>query len=117
MGRETGLAECEWHDDGWLYLKGGGMLPPLDLPVAAERLPEEPLRRVFADRLPEEFQWLRTPYPDEIFSLTARPGSLRLYGRESLGSVFRQALVARREALAKLRPAIVSAKERVAPAP
>ena len=32
LGRETGLAECEWHDDGWLYLKGGGMLPPLDLP-------------------------------------------------------------------------------------
>ena len=95
LGRETGLAECEWHDDGWLYLKGGGMLPPLDLPVAAERLPEEPLRRVFADRLPEEFQWLRTPYPERLFRLTG--DALRMTGRESLGSWFEQALVARRQ--------------------
>ncbi|HXG49297.1 MAG TPA: glycoside hydrolase 43 family protein, partial [Methylomirabilota bacterium] len=43
------------------------------------------------------FQWLRTPYPDELFSLTARPGFLRLFGRETLGSLYRQALVARRQ--------------------
>ena len=47
--------------------------------------------------LPIDFQWLRTPWPDELFSLTARPGHLRLYGRESIGSLFRQALVARRQ--------------------
>ena len=44
-----------------------------------------------------EFQWLRSPWPDELFSLTARPGILRLYGRETIGSLFRQALVARRQ--------------------
>ena len=48
-------------------------------------------------RLPAAFQWLRTPYPEELFSLTARPGHLRLYGRETIGSLFRQALVARRQ--------------------
>ena len=37
------------------------------------------------------------PWPEELFSLTARPGFLRLYGRESLGSLFRQSLVARRQ--------------------
>lgn len=47
--------------------------------------------------LPIEFQWLRTPWPQEIFSLTARPGFLRLIGRETMGSSFRQALVARRQ--------------------
>ena len=47
--------------------------------------------------MPIDFQWLRTPHPEEIFSLAARPGFLRLYGRETLGSVFRQALVARRQ--------------------
>jgi xylan 1,4-beta-xylosidase len=47
--------------------------------------------------LPIDFQWLRTPYPEKIFSLTARPGHLRLYGRESIGSLFTQALVARRQ--------------------
>jgi xylan 1,4-beta-xylosidase len=40
---------------------------------------------------------LRSPWPDELFSLSARPGHLRLYGRETLGSQFRQALVARRQ--------------------
>ncbi len=47
--------------------------------------------------MPIDFQWLRTPWPEEIFSLTARPGFLRLYGRETIGSVFRQSLVARRQ--------------------
>ena len=48
-------------------------------------------------QLPIEFQWLRSPWPDELFSLSARPGHLRLYGRETTGSLFRQALVARRQ--------------------
>jgi len=48
-------------------------------------------------QLPTAFQWLRSPWPEELFSLTARPGHLRLYGRESMGSQFRQALVARRQ--------------------
>ena len=47
--------------------------------------------------LPIDFQWLRTPQPDELFSLSARPGHLRLYGRETIGSLFTQALVARRQ--------------------
>lgn len=47
--------------------------------------------------LPIDFQWLRSPFPDELFSLAARPGWLRLYGRETIGSQYRQALVARRQ--------------------
>ena len=47
--------------------------------------------------LPLDFQWLRSPWPEELFSLTERPGYLRLYGRETLGSLFRQSLVARRQ--------------------
>ena len=41
--------------------------------------------------------WLRTPHPERIISLSARPGWLRLYARESIGSWFEQALVARRQ--------------------
>jgi xylan 1,4-beta-xylosidase len=48
-------------------------------------------------QLPIDFQWLRTPWPEDIFSLTARPGFLRLLGRETIGSWFRQSLVARRQ--------------------
>src|SRR4051812_20983322 len=50
-----------------------------------------------APQLPIDFQWLRSPWPEELFSLSERPGYLRLYGRETIGSSFRQALVARRQ--------------------
>ena len=48
-------------------------------------------------QLPIDFQWLRSPWPEELFSLTARPGFLRLHGRETIGSLFRQSLIARRQ--------------------
>ena len=47
--------------------------------------------------MPIAFQWLRTPEPERIFSLSERPEWLRLFGRESVGSFFEQALVARRQ--------------------
>ncbi|WP_342566439.1 hypothetical protein NST84_14830 [Paenibacillus sp. FSL R7-0345] len=42
------------------------------------------------------FQSLRVPLDDTFYSLSERPGYLRLYGREGLGSKFRQSLIARR---------------------
>ena len=45
--------------------------------------------------LPIEFQWLRTPHPERLFTLTG--SALRLHGRESIGSWFEQSLVARRQ--------------------
>lgn len=95
LGRETGLAACEWREDGWLYLKGGGMQPPETLPAAAVRSPDKAVVHRFSTVLPPEFQWLRTPEPERIFTLTG--SGLRLTGRESLGSWFEQALVARRQ--------------------
>jgi len=44
-----------------------------------------------------DFQWLRTPFPERLFSLSERPGWLRLYGRESIGSWYEQSLIARRQ--------------------
>jgi xylan 1,4-beta-xylosidase len=66
-------------------------LPACVLPAAAAREDFD------GEKLAADFQWLRSPWPEELFSLTERPGHLRLYGRESLGSLFRQALVARRQ--------------------
>lgn len=48
------------------------------------------------ERLDPEYQWLRTPWPEEFMSLSERPGWLRLHGMESPGSLYRQALIARR---------------------
>ena len=101
LGRESAIVRMEWGDDGWLRTADGAGLPQLEVPgpdVPAQAFREPAARSDFdGGTLPIEFQWLRSPRPEEIFSLGARPGHLRLYGRETIGSVFRQALVARRQ--------------------
>lgn len=98
LGRETAIQACVWHDDGWLYLAQGGLVPDVSVPAppgAPEPLPELPVEYRFdGPALPHDFQWLRTPEPERIFTLTG--SALRLHGRESVGSWFEQALVARR---------------------
>ncbi len=101
LGRETAIQPMVWGADGWLRTAGNDAVPQIK--ATAPALPPHPFapapaRAQFdAPELPIDFQWLRTPYPDRLFSLAARPGHLRLYGRESIGSVFEQALVARRQ--------------------
>ena len=101
LGRETAIQKCVWGEDGWLYLAQGGQVPSADplAPFATREAPRDPViaHRFTPGSLPFDFQWLRTPYPERIFSLDARPGWLRLIGRESIGSWFEQALVARRQ--------------------
>lgn len=96
LGRETGLARLVWGADGWPRLAGGGLVPPEVIDWPAEPEPPRAVERRFdGPNLPEEFQWLRTPFPERIFTLA--DGVLRLHGRESIGSWFEQALVARRQ--------------------
>jgi xylan 1,4-beta-xylosidase len=101
LGRETAIQKMVWSEDGWLRTLDGQGIPTLETPAPAlptHNFPQSPRREDFNEpQLPIDFQWLRTPQPEEIFSLTARPGHLRLVGRETIGSVFRQALVARRQ--------------------
>jgi xylan 1,4-beta-xylosidase len=96
MGRETGIERCVWKDD-WLYLEQGGLAPRVEIPMdKTEPKALVAIERTFtAGALPMEFQWLRTPEPDRIFSL--KDQGLELIGRESIGSWFEQALVARRQ--------------------
>jgi xylan 1,4-beta-xylosidase len=100
LGRETAIQRLVWAD-GWPRLAHGDAAPALTLAapnLPAHEAPAEPVRTEFGGpTLPIAFQWLRSPFPDELFSLTERPGFLRLFGRESMGSSFRQALVARRQ--------------------
>jgi xylan 1,4-beta-xylosidase len=101
LGRETAIQKCVWGDDGWLYLVGGGQVPSEEVPAPFATTPAPrgaQKRYAFSPKgLPLDFQWLRTPHPERIFSLAARSGWLRLFGRESIGSWFEQALVARRQ--------------------
>jgi len=101
LGRETAIQKMVWGDDGWLRTVAGDGLPTVesDAPRStAQVAPSTAARENFDGApLPIDFQWLRSPWPDELFSLTERPGFLRLYGRETVGSLFKQALVARRQ--------------------
>jgi xylan 1,4-beta-xylosidase len=101
LGRETALQKIRWDQDGWPRLADGGHWPHNDFEAPA--LPTHPWAAdaetdgFDGPRLALAWQSWRTPLTDEVCSLSARPGWLRLYGRESILSVFRQSLVARRQ--------------------
>lgn len=101
LGRETAIQPMVWGADGWLRTVDGIGTPArvaAGPSVKASPVPIDPIREHFdRPQLPMPFQWLRSPWPEELFSLSARPGHLRLFGRETVGSHFRQALVARRQ--------------------
>lgn len=92
LGRETAIQKVEWHDDGWLYLAGGGRNPLESVP--APDLPAHPWPEVPAC-LPFDSPHYATPRmpPDCVIR---EPHRLRLLGAESLESCFEQALLARR---------------------
>jgi xylan 1,4-beta-xylosidase len=101
LGRETAIQKMVWGKDDWLRTLDGQGIPTLGTPAPGlpeHKFPPAPTREDFnTPQLPIDFQWLRTPWPEEIFSLTARPGFLRLFGRDTMGSLFKQSLVARRQ--------------------
>jgi xylan 1,4-beta-xylosidase len=101
LGRETAIQKMIWGKDGWLRTLDGQGISTIETPaplLPVHKFPMTPAHEDFNEpELPIHFQWLRTPWPEEIFSLTARPGFLRLFGRETIGSLFKQALVARRQ--------------------
>jgi len=109
LGRETALQKVVWTADGWLKLAGGGNEPLVEVP--APDLPDcpwpaEPERDDFdTAELAGCFMTLRVPADDSWLSLTARPGHLRLVGRQSLISQHYQSLVARRVDAFKCRAA------------
>ncbi|QSO50929.1 glycoside hydrolase family 43 protein [Alicyclobacillus curvatus] len=101
LGRETALQRVEWTADGWLRLVGGGHHPKVE--VKAPGLPEypfssEPVTCHFdGEQLNIHWNTLREPLAEKWASLRARPGFLRLTGRESLNSLHRQSMIARRQ--------------------
>jgi xylan 1,4-beta-xylosidase len=101
LGRETAIQKMVWSEDGWLRTLDGQGIPTLETPAPSlpvHKFPAVSAREDFNEpQLPIDFQWLRTPWPEELFSLTARPGFLRLFGRETIGSLFKQSLVAQRQ--------------------
>ena len=102
LGRETSLARIEWDDDGWPRLANGSCHPDLQLRIAGTRSVQrtdysQDVTFRADSLLPDTFKTLRMPLRPQVdYSLTERPGWLRLYGGQSLSSLHRQSLFARR---------------------
>jgi xylan 1,4-beta-xylosidase len=82
IGRETFLAPVTWNEKDWPVVNGNGTL---ELTMPAPKLPQRtwkqpPARDNFdSDELAMQWNFLRNPYEGD-FSLTDRPGYLRLNG-------------------------------------
>lgn len=98
LGRETVIEEVIWEEGEWPRLKNGTKLIREEIPAKAEKKGEELQRVHFSSqkKLDIHFQSLRIPMTEDWINLKDRPSYLRLYGRESLSSLHRQSLIARR---------------------
>lgn len=102
LGRETAIQKVAWSDDGWLHLHHGGTAPQVDVPapvcLPAHPWAAEPTRDDF-DRPAFSPHWsaLRVPIEPAWADLSARPGWVRLFGRESTSSWFYQSSLLRRQ--------------------
>lgn len=103
LGRETALQKIEW-EDGWPRLTNGTSHPEICVPAPAvsgavvqKADHSEAVTFSSEHALPHTFKTLRAPLePERDYSLSARPGWLRLYGGQSLSSHHKQTLFARR---------------------
>ncbi|RHW51188.1 glycoside hydrolase family 43 protein [Bombilactobacillus bombi] len=99
-GRETAIQRVEWHDDDWLYPKYNDYSPALYFNVnTTEKLIKNTTHIYnFENKdFMQDFLVLREPFDNGRFSLSERPGYLRIYGRESIRSTFEQSLIVHRQ--------------------
>ena len=100
LGRETGIQKVKWTADDWLRLAAGGRLAQIETPspdLPDVTFPKVPARDDFdGPRLGLQWCSLRAPIDESWASLNERPGFLRLRGRESLFSLNKVSLIARR---------------------
>jgi xylan 1,4-beta-xylosidase len=101
LGRETAIQPVEWID-GWPHIKGSEsepmesfevVYPAIRGPVTDEQLDYD----FSADTLSNDLMHLRIPMGEEVFSLKARTGWLRIYGKDSIVSRYRQSSLFRRQ--------------------
>lgn len=99
LGRETAIQKCYWTEDGWLRIVDG---PYPSTEVEAPNLPEFKAKTLpeiddFDEpKIAKYWNALRRTFDGGWFSLTERPGYLRLYGEESMSSLHRQSMMMRR---------------------
>lgn len=103
LGRETFIQKVVWDDEGWLRLAHGGVVPALEVEVPKEFTGEiKEWEHDFYDdfsgpTLKENWNSLRMMPNKAWCSLTERENHLRIYGGESLHSLFKHHLLAIRQ--------------------
>ncbi|WP_181347859.1 glycoside hydrolase family 43 protein [Thalassobacillus sp. CUG 92003] len=99
LGRETALQKCYWTDDGWLRVEGGPH-PKTTVPAPELALfpfeQEDSIDEFNGSHLNLHWNALRRPFTEDWVSLQERDNHLRLKGQESMSSLHKQSLVARR---------------------
>ncbi|MCD7917061.1 MAG: glycoside hydrolase family 43 protein [Clostridiales bacterium] len=99
LGRETSIQKMKWTEDGWLRMADGSNLAKEfceESALTPYPLPQTPSFDDFdSDTLGLSYYSPRIS-PASCTDLTARPGWLRIYGQESLCSLNRTSLVARK---------------------
>ncbi len=101
LGRETAIQKIVWEND-WPRLAGGTSEPQVKVEVNYQENGERSeyfgnWRDDFSgEKWNNHFQTLRVPMREKA-SMTARPGWIRLYGRESLESCYQQSLLGFRQ--------------------
>ncbi len=110
LGRETSIQELVWKEDGWCYLKHGNNKPAAYIEVEADISKKAEATKVYHFNNEDfliDFQTLRTSYDEQYMSIHKRQGYLRMIGRESIYSTFRQTLLARRQTDFKFEAEVV----------
>ncbi|MBN2801667.1 MAG: glycoside hydrolase family 43 protein [Deltaproteobacteria bacterium] len=104
LGRETALQALHWPKDSWPSLAHGSNEPAVEVkapglspfPFSSDSKNSYGMDDFTTSTLNPEFNSLRDHVDKSWLSLDARPGFLRITGRESLYSKHHQSLVARR---------------------
>lgn len=106
LGRETGIQKMQWTEDGWLRAFDGDRLAKEY--VEESKLPDFPVPQIpsFDDFIPNtidrgantlgNFYYAPRILPQRFADVKARPGWVRLRGQESLTSLNRVSLLARK---------------------
>lgn len=100
LGRETCMQNIRFDEEGWPRIADGGNEPRESFISPYSAIPKgltDVLYSFDESILHQDFQSLRIPLGPDVLSLSDRKGFLRLYGKESMSSLFTQALVGRRQ--------------------
>lgn len=99
LGRETALQKMTWTPDGWLRMADGSNLAKEYVPeptLPTHPLPQPPAVDDFDGGTLRKEYYAPRIMPQRFVDLTARPGWLRIRGQESLTSLNKVSLLARK---------------------